>query len=159
MSEFVSILERIRPGYKDAGLVLPKSNTAGINVVSLSGGKYGRPNRFKVQIRGTTDAEGNRPVLETKEFNKNKQGIKEAKDYIEESKITYKKELKKVGSPEATLAKTIEDRKSTKQQNTQALIDKIKQLVNDPKYKTVKQVEQQLYKDFNKPEYTQKKTR
>jgi len=154
---FTDILTRLRPGYDNGGLALPKSNIAGINVVSLGGGKYGRPNRFKVQIRGTTDAEGNRPVLETKEFNKNKQGIKAAKDYIEKSKITYKKELEKVGSPKATLAKTIEDRKNTKQQNTQTLIEKIKQLVNDPKYKTVKQIEQQLYKDFNKPEYTQKK--
>ena len=73
---FTDILTRLRPGYDNGGLALPKSNIAGINVVSLGGGKYGRPNRFKVQIRGTTDAEGNRPVLETKEFNKNKQGIK-----------------------------------------------------------------------------------
>ena len=84
---FTDILTRLRPGYENGGLTLPKSNIAGINVVSLGGGKYSRPNRFKVQIRGTTDAEGNRPVFETKEFNKNKQGIKAAKDYIEKSKI------------------------------------------------------------------------
>jgi len=143
--------------HAEGGLALPKSNTAGINVVDLSGGKSGRPNKFRVQIRGTTDAEGKRPLLETKEFYRNKQDIKAAKDYIKKLKITYKKELEKIGSPQATLAEVLESRKDIKQENTQTLINRIKELVNNPKYKKVKQIEQQLYKDFNKPEYTQKK--
>ena len=114
---------------------------------------------FKIGFRpsrsGLGESQIGRNYLEVRQFPKNADGYKRAIAYFKQLKSKYKNEIAKFPENRSAGAKEIlTNYTKQKKKFSQELVDEIKKLTKQKKYKTLTQVENALYKTFNKPKYT-----
>ena len=113
---------------------------------------------FKIGFRPSRSGRAEkigRNYLESRQFPKTADGYKRAIAYFKQLKSKYKDEIAKFPENRSAGSKQLlADYKKQKMKFSQELVDEIKKLTKQKKYKTFTQVENALYKIFNKPEYT-----
>ena len=114
---------------------------------------------FKIGFRpsrsGLGESQIGRNYSESRQFPKTADGYKRAIAYFKQLKSKYKDEIAKFPENRSVGSKQIlTNYTEQKKKFSQELVDEIKKLTKQKKYKTFTQVENALYKTFNKPKYT-----
>ena len=114
---------------------------------------------FKIGFRpsrsGLGESQIGRNYLESRQFPKTPDGYKRAIAYFKQLKSKYKDEIAKFPENRSAGAKKLlTDYTNLKKTYSQELVDEIKKLTKQKKYKNFVQVEKALYRKFNKPKYT-----
>jgi len=110
---------------------------------------------FRPSMEGLGESQIGRTYSEQRQFPKNSDGYKRAIAYFKQLKSTYKNEIAKFsGSRVDQAKKLLTDYTNLKKTYSQELVNEIKKLTKQNKYKNFVQVEKALYKKFNQPKYT-----
>ena len=111
---------------------------------------------IRIGFRASTGGTGVRgSVLDSKQFPNTPEGRSDAIKYYNKLKNKYKAEIAKYPASKGFyMAQARESYQNLKKSFADELVEEIDTLTKDPKYKTIKQVENQLFKKFNDPRYT-----
>ena len=110
---------------------------------------------FRSSMEGLGESQIGRTYTEQRQFPKTSDGYKRAIAYFKQLKSTYKNEIAKFSGSRVDKAKELlGDYTNLKKTYSQELVDEIKKLTKQNKYKNFVQVEKALYRKFNKPKYT-----
>jgi len=110
---------------------------------------------FRPSREGLGESQIGRTYTEQRQFPKTADGYKRAIAYFKQLKSTYKNEIAKFSGSRVDKAKELlGDYTNLKKTYSQELVDEIKKLTKQGRYKNFAQVENALYKKFNKPKYT-----
>ena len=110
---------------------------------------------FRPTQEGLGDSQTNRTYTQQRQFPRTADGYKRAISFFKNLKSTYKDEIAKFSGSRVDKAKELlGDYTNLKKTYSQELVDEIKKLTKQKKYKNFAQVENALYKKFNKPKYT-----
>ena len=110
---------------------------------------------FRPTQEGLGDSQTNRTYTQQRQFPKTADGYKRAISFFKNLKSTYKDEIAKFSGSRVDKAKELlGDYTNLKKTYSQELVDEIKKLTKQGRYKNFAQVENALYKKFNKPKYT-----
>ena len=110
---------------------------------------------FRPSMEGLGESQIGRTYTEQRQFPKTSDGYKRAIAYFKQLKSTYKNEIAKFSGSRVDQAKKfLTDYTNLKKTYSQELVDEIKKLTKQNKYKNFVQVEKALYRKFNKPKYT-----
>ena len=114
------------------------------------------PNSIRIGFRPSTGGKGKRSsILDSKSFPNTPEGRSDAIKYYNKLKNKYKAEIAKYPTSKGFyMAQNRQAYTNLKKNFSDELIEEIDTLTKDPKYKTIKQVENQLFKKFNDPRYT-----
>jgi len=113
-------------------------------------------NSIRIGFRPSTGGMGGRsPILDSKSFSNTTEGRSEAIKYYNKLKNKYKAEIAKYPASKGFyMAQARAAYTDSKMGFADELVEEIDTLTKNPKYKTIKQVENQLFKKFNNPKYT-----
>ena len=111
---------------------------------------------IRIGFRPSTGGTGERgSILDSKQFPNTSEGRSDAIKYYNKLKNKYKAEIAKYPTSKGFYAaQARESYQNLKKNFSDELVEEIDTLTKDPKYKTIKQVENQLFKKFNDPKYT-----
>jgi len=113
-------------------------------------------NYIRIGFRPSTGGVGGRTnILDSKSFPNTTEGRSEAIKYYNKLKNKYKAEIARYPTSQGFyMAQARAAYTDAKIGFADELVEEIDTLTKNPKYKTIKQVENQLFKKFNNPKYT-----
>jgi hypothetical protein len=110
---------------------------------------------FRPSREGLGESQIGRTYTEQRQFPKTADGYRRAVAFFKSLKSKYKNEIAKFSGSRVDKAKELLDNYTNlKKTYSQELVDEIKKLTKQGRYKNFAQVENALYKKFNKPKYT-----